>query len=119
MAEPVRKRLAAVADKGGAHKDMVEKYRGVLENILKSGAGRGDGLKAFAEAMVQENVNLVVSRPILQNFCANLSSLQDAVAKDVAHFTLERLQPRAISFEEQVDHAPSIDVCTMCMKALI
>ena len=102
MAEPVRKKLAAVADKGGAHKDMVEKYRGVLENILKSGSRLGDGLRAFAEAMVQENVNLVVSRPILHDFCASLSSLPDAVAKEVSHFTLERLQPRAISFEEQV-----------------
>jgi COP9 signalosome complex subunit 4 len=102
MAEPVRKKLAAVADKGGAHKDMVEKYRGVLENILKSGSRLGDGLKAFAEAMVQENVNLVVSRPILHDFCASLSSLPDDVAKEVSHFTLERLQPRAISFEEQV-----------------
>ena len=110
MAEPVRKKLAAVADKGGAHKDMVEKYRGVLENILKTGSGLGDGLKAFAEAMVQENVNLVVSRPILHDFCTGLSSLPDAVAKDVSHFTLERLQPRAISFEEQARHSYCLSV---------
>ena len=101
MAEPVEKKLAAVADKGGGHKDMAEKYRGVLQNILKSKTGLAEALKAFAEAMVQENVNLVVSRPILQDFCAGLTSMPDAVAKEVAHFALERLQPRVISFEEQ------------------
>ena len=93
-AEPVEKKLAAVADKGGSHKDMAEKYCGVLGNILKSKASLAEALKAFAEAMVQENVNLVVSRPILQVVCAGLTSMPDAVAKEVAHFAHERLQPR-------------------------
>ena len=90
----MEKKLAAVADKGGGHKDMAEEYRGVLRNILKSKTSLAEALKAFAEAMVQENVYLVVSRPILQDFCAGLTSMPDAVAKEVAHFALERLQPR-------------------------
>ena len=52
--------------------------------------------------MVNENVSLVISRQILTELCAQLPKLSDAVAKEVSHFTLEKVQPRVISFEEQV-----------------
>lgn len=52
--------------------------------------------------MVNENVSLVISRQILSEFTNKLSSLPDDVAKEVCHYTLEKIQPRVISFEEQV-----------------
>ncbi|XP_056289023.1 COP9 signalosome complex subunit 4 isoform X3 [Pseudoliparis swirei] len=52
--------------------------------------------------MVNENVSLVISRQLLTDFCTHLPSLPDATAKAVYHFTLEKIQPRVISFEEQV-----------------
>jgi hypothetical protein len=52
--------------------------------------------------VVNENVSLVVSRQILTDFCSHLNKLPDQEAKDVSHYTLEKIQPRVISFEEQV-----------------
>lgn len=57
--------------------------------------------------MVNENVSLVISRQLLTDFCTHLPNLPDATAKAVYHFTLEKIQPRVISFEEQVNAAPA------------
>uniref|UniRef100_A0A672LEC2 COP9 signalosome complex subunit 4 n=1 Tax=Sinocyclocheilus grahami TaxID=75366 RepID=A0A672LEC2_SINGR len=53
-------------------------------------------------AVVNENVSLVISRQLLTDFCTHLQNLPDGTAKAVCHFTLEKIQPRVISFEEQV-----------------
>lgn len=47
-------------------------------------------------------MSLVISRQILTDFTTQLSRMPDAVAKEVSHFTLEKIQARVISFEEQV-----------------
>ncbi|KAJ8319034.1 hypothetical protein KUTeg_004125 [Tegillarca granosa] len=65
-------------------------YRGILEGILKTGG------------MVNENVSLVISRQLLADFCSHLSKLDDEIAMQVAHFTLDKVHTRVISFEEQV-----------------
>ena len=52
--------------------------------------------------MVHESVSLVVSRQILTELCNHIPSMESATAKEVSHFVLDKLQPRAISFEEQV-----------------
>lgn len=99
----VRQQLSALASGSGSHKDKTDKYRLILESCLKaSGPEQVDGLKGFVEALVNESVSLVISRQILTEFSAKLSTLDDYVAKDVAHYSLERIQPRVISFEEQV-----------------
>jgi len=54
-------------------------------------------------SVANENVSLVISRQILTEFCTYFSSLPDAVGKEVAHFTLDKVQPRVVSFEEQVN----------------
>lgn len=53
-------------------------------------------------SVVNENVSLVISRQILTDVSTQLTNLPDAVSKSVSHFTLEKVQPRVISFEEQV-----------------
>ncbi|XP_064645691.1 COP9 signalosome complex subunit 4-like [Lineus longissimus] len=103
MAASVKQQLAALVNSGGSHKDLTEKYRTVLDATLKTqGADLSEGLKVFVEAMVNENVSLVVSRQILTDFCSHLNKLPDNEAKDVSHYTLDKIQPRVISFEEQV-----------------
>lgn len=57
----------------------------------------------FIIAVVNENVSLVISRQILSDFTAQLSKLPDAIAKQVAHYTLDKIHTRVISFEEQVN----------------
>ena len=54
--------------------------------------------------VVNENVSLVISRQILGDFAAQLEHLSDPDAKSVAHFTLEKIHTRVISFEEQVNY---------------
>merc|ERR1712179_599210 len=100
----VKQQLQGLASNNtGSHKERTEKYRNILDAILKtSGNEQLDGLKIFVEALVNENVSLVISRQILSEFCAHLSKLTDLVSRQAAHYTLEKVQPRVISFEEQV-----------------
>lgn len=88
---------------GGTHRDVADKYRVVLDTILKLGEDDlVEGLKAFIEAIVNENVSLVISRQLLTEVGGHLTSLQDAISKAVSHYALEIIQPRVISFEDQV-----------------
>lgn len=57
-------------------------------------------LSAFAVG--SESVSLVVSRQLLTDLCNHILSLENSIAKDVSLYALVKLQPRAISFEEQV-----------------
>uniref|UniRef100_A0A672LBP5 COP9 signalosome complex subunit 4 n=1 Tax=Sinocyclocheilus grahami TaxID=75366 RepID=A0A672LBP5_SINGR len=78
-------------------------YRQILEKALQfTDAEQLEALKAFVEAMVNENVSLVISRQLLTDFCTHLQNLPEGTAKAVCHFTLDKIQPRVISFEEQV-----------------
>ena len=49
-----------------------------------------------------ESVSSVVSRQLLTDLCNHILSLETSVTKDVSLYALVKLQPRAISFEEQV-----------------
>uniref|UniRef100_A0AAR2ITX2 COP9 signalosome complex subunit 4 n=1 Tax=Pygocentrus nattereri TaxID=42514 RepID=A0AAR2ITX2_PYGNA len=103
MAAGVRQELAQLMNSSGSHKDLAGKYRQILEKAIQfTDAEQLEALKAFVEAMVNENVSLVISRQLLTDFCTHLPSLPDSTAKAVYHFTLEKIQPRVISFEEQV-----------------
>uniref|UniRef100_A0A8C1YAF4 COP9 signalosome complex subunit 4 n=1 Tax=Cyprinus carpio TaxID=7962 RepID=A0A8C1YAF4_CYPCA len=108
MASGVRQELAQLMNCSGSHKDLSWevchfKYRQILEKALQfTDAEQLEALKAFVEVMVNENVSLVISRQLLTDFCTHLLNLPDGTAKAVCHFTLEKIQPRVISFEEQV-----------------
>ncbi|ERE92432.1 COP9 signalosome complex subunit 4 [Cricetulus griseus] len=103
MAAAVRQDLAQLMNLSGSHKDLAGKYRQILEKAIQlSGTEQLEALKAFVEAMVNENVSLVISRQLLTDFCTHLPNLPDSTAKEIYHFTLEKVQPRVISFEEQV-----------------
>ena len=54
------------------------------------------------EAIVNEHVSLVISRQVLNDVSMQLNKLPDEESKQVSHFTLDKVQPRVISFEEQV-----------------
>ena len=57
---------------------------------------------SYCAAVSQENVSLVISRQLISDLCTNLPSFDSENAKVICNFTLEKLQSRAISFEEQV-----------------
>ena len=52
---------------------------------------------------MSEGVSLVISRQILTDFTTQLPKIPDAIAKEISHFTLDKIQARVISFEEQVE----------------
>lgn len=53
-------------------------------------------------SVVNEHVSLVISRQLLTDVGVHLAQLPDPVSKAISHFTLDKVQPRVISFEEQV-----------------
>lgn len=44
----------------------------------------------------------MVSRQLLQTFSQELGRLEPETQKEIAHYTLTQIQPRVVSFEEQV-----------------
>lgn len=100
------------------------RFRSILEGILKlNEEGLIEGLKVLIESsnsrlsncisfhylnldllilVVHENVSLVISRQILSEIGAYLPKLNDESGKSVCGFALAKIQPRVISFEEQV-----------------
>lgn len=107
MASPYRAQLAQFASaanpSAGSHRALSEQYRMVLTNILALGEDDlVDGLKGFIDAIVNENVSLVISRQLLTEVAQHLVKVEDSISKAVSHYTLEVVQPRVISFEDQV-----------------
>ena len=98
-----RQQLNNLTSSGGSHREVQEKYRSILDSILTHGEDElVEGLKTFIEAIVNENVSLVISRQLLSEVGATLVQLEDSVSKAVSHFTLEVVQPHIISFEDQL-----------------
>lgn len=62
----------------------------------------GNLLLNLCIAVVHESVSLVVSRQLLTELCNHIPNMESSIAKEISHFILDKLQPRAISFEEQV-----------------
>lgn len=52
--------------------------------------------------IVNEHIDLVTSRQMLSELAENLSSLPDESTKEICHFIISKVQPRAMSFEDQV-----------------
>ncbi|XP_063243981.1 COP9 signalosome complex subunit 4 [Bacillus rossius redtenbacheri] len=100
----VKHELNLLSNSGGSHKDQTEKYHGILNTILTSAVGDDvvEALKVFIDAIVNENVSLVISRQILTELSNRLAQQPDTIAKVVSHYILDKVQPRVISFEEQV-----------------
>ncbi|CAB4053937.1 COPS4 [Lepeophtheirus salmonis] len=89
---------------GSHHRDLCDKYRSVLEKVVLT-LGEDelvDGLKVFIECIVHEGVSMVISRQLLSEVGTHLTSMQDSVSKAVSHHTLNVIQPRIISFEDQI-----------------
>ena len=51
--------------------------------------------------VISDAVPLVVSRQLLQTFAQELGKLDPYTQKEIAHYALAQIQPRAVSFEEQ------------------
>ncbi|CAD6202493.1 unnamed protein product [Miscanthus lutarioriparius] len=89
---------AAIADQ----RQKIEQYRHILASVLSSSPPDISQAKRFLGHMVSDEVPLVVSRQLLQTFAQDLGKLESDAQKEVAHYALTQIQPRVVSFEEQV-----------------
>ncbi|CAI5492372.1 unnamed protein product [Closterium sp. Naga37s-1] len=81
-------------------KAKVEAYRALLADVI----ARNDveHAKLFVDHMLSEDVPLVVARQVLQQLAGELGGLRAEQHKAVALYALAHIQPRVVSFEEQV-----------------
>lgn len=100
----LRQQLVNLASASGGHKEQADRYRALLEKIFEQidAALQTELLQNFVEAIVNDQVSLVISRQILSDICTFIQKLPDETSQVISHFTLDRVQPRVISFEEQV-----------------
>ena len=63
---------------------------------------RLDETRNFVDLLINESVGLVISRQLFSDLCSLLVGFLTEEAKQVANYALEKIQPRAISFEDQV-----------------
>ncbi|GAV70282.1 PCI domain-containing protein [Cephalotus follicularis] len=81
-------------------RQKIEQYKHILSTVISS----NDIVQAkkFIDHMLSDDVPLVVSRQLLQSFAQELGRLKAEAQKEIAHHTLAQIQPRVVSFEEQV-----------------
>ena len=104
MARNIKADLSVIGQAAiSSHKDLTKRYQDILIRCFKlEDDERITSLKAFIDAMMSDNVSQMVSRQLLSEFCSGLPKLSNNACKEISKFALERIQPRVISFEEQV-----------------
>ncbi|KAG8632505.1 COP9 signalosome complex subunit 4 isoform X2 [Manihot esculenta] len=87
---------SAIADQ----RQKIEQYKHILASVISS----NDIFQAkkFIDHVLSDDVPLVVSRQLLQTFAQELGRLEPETQKEIAHYILAQIQPRVVSFEEQV-----------------
>ncbi|XP_077233290.1 proteasome component (PCI) domain protein isoform X1 [Tasmannia lanceolata] len=81
-------------------RQKIEQYKLILSSVFTSNDITQS--KKFIDHMVSDDVPLVVSRQLLQTFAQELGRLEADSQKEIAHYALTQIQPRVVSFEEQV-----------------
>ncbi|XP_030484030.1 COP9 signalosome complex subunit 4 isoform X1 [Cannabis sativa] len=81
-------------------RQKIEQYKHILSSVISS--NDTTQAKKFIDHMLSDDVPLVVSRQLLQTFAQELGGLQTDSQKEIAHYILAQIQPRVVSFEEQV-----------------
>ncbi|KAK9694751.1 hypothetical protein K7432_013296 [Basidiobolus ranarum] len=100
----IEKRFYEIASHPGNQKVKSEEYIRLLQEIfqLPEKEEQISSLKTFVSSILEENVGLVVSRQVLFELSEGLEKISTDVAKGTMIFALEKMQPRIVSFEEQI-----------------
>lgn len=104
MSEEIKNRLSQINWNGtnSSHKDLHDKNKAILDQCFRlQGPGRVAALQVFIETMLSENISQMISRNLLLELCHRLPELDAAASKAISLFTLNRIQTRVVSFEEQ------------------
>ncbi|KAK6939438.1 Proteasome component (PCI) domain [Dillenia turbinata] len=81
-------------------RQKIEQYKLILSSVISS--NDVSRAKKFIDHILSDEVPLVVSRQLLQTFAQELGRLEPDAQKEIAHYALAQIQPRVVSFEEQV-----------------
>ncbi|KAL7002663.1 COP9/signalosome complex subunit Csn4 [Sarracenia purpurea var. burkii] len=81
-------------------RQKIEQYKLILSTVIAS--SDITQAKKFIDHILSDDVPLVVSRQLLQTFAQELGRLEPEAQKEIGHFILNQIQPRVVSFEEQV-----------------
>jgi len=104
MSEALAQRLNEIS-KISSQKDKTAEYRAALDICLANTNQNAlaNDLETFVDYIVQEHVGLVISRQVLSDFVQGVDKIDDlGIKRRVLHFALNKIQPRIVSFEEQV-----------------
>nr|CAG8665840.1 7879_t:CDS:2 [Entrophospora candida] len=89
-----------------SQKDKTAEYRSLLDSILSSADDDKDfktNLETFVDHILHEQVGHVISRQVLSDFTLGVDKIADReLKKQILHFVLNKVQPRLVSFEEQI-----------------
>ncbi|CAG0915961.1 unnamed protein product [Notodromas monacha] len=88
--------------------ELAEHCRKVLRLVRERGNSDENStacmpeLRGLIDAVVNENVSLIVSRQMLNEIISVFEHMSNETVLAVAHTILEKVQPRVLSFEDQV-----------------
>lgn len=88
----------------------LQTFQGILEARCRTAVFFERAMPSIL-AVVSDEVPLVASRQLLQQFAVSLPLLQPEVHKLVAKHALTKIQPRVVSFEEQVKNNVYSRIC--------
>ncbi|KAM0950414.1 putative proteasome component (PCI) domain, winged helix-like DNA-binding domain superfamily [Dioscorea sansibarensis] len=83
-------------------RQKIEQYKLILASVLASLPSDVSHAKRLIDHLVSDDVPLVVSRQLFQSFAQELGRLEPGVQMEIALYALAQIQPRVVSFEEQV-----------------
>ena len=100
----LRQALTQAQSQGGNPREQGEKYREILGCIvsLESPEAQSELVRCYVDSIVNESVSLVISRQLLSEVAKVVSKMSPDLSQDLSKFMLDRVQPRVVSFEEQI-----------------
>ncbi|PKU71304.1 COP9 signalosome complex subunit 4 [Dendrobium catenatum] len=86
----------------GDQKQKIEQYRLIISSIISSPSNVVYQAKRFIDHLLSDDVALFISRQLFLILAQELRPLPHDAQKDIAHYALTQVQPRVVSFEDQV-----------------
>jgi COP9 signalosome complex subunit 4 len=96
----IQPRLSAISAIN-EQKQKIDKYLQLFNELFE--AKDVELMKIFIEHIVSEDRAIVVTRTLLQDIASMLGKLPPDLFKDIAHYTLDKIQVRMVTFEKQVE----------------
>jgi len=96
--------LSSLESSSASQADKATAFTSLLHSIIANSPTEqlASNLTAFIDAVLSENVGIVTSRPVLSECVAAIRGIASVeIKKTVYAYTLEKLRPKIISFEEQ------------------